>query len=49
MKIVKEDLLFQIQTILKDELVAKITETDGTLILQFENGQSFMVRIEEKQ
>ena len=48
MKIVRKDLLAQIQTVLKDEFVAKITETDEVLTLQFANGQNVTVSIEEK-
>ncbi len=48
MKIARKDLLAQIQMLLKDEFVAKITETDEFLTLQFANGQNFTVRIEEK-
>lgn len=48
MKIIKEDLLFQILTALKDEFVANVTEVGDVLTLQFANGQSFAVEVQEK-
>lgn len=47
MKIERQNLTKEIQSLLKDEFVAEITESDDTLTLSFLNGQKFMVAVQE--
>lgn len=48
MKIVKEELIEEIKAALKDEFIAKICKNENGIVLQFLNGQSFAVVVNEQ-
>ena len=48
MKILKEELMEEIKIALKDELVAKVIDGENGLVLQFLNGQTFTVVVNEQ-
>lgn len=43
----KEELLEELETAIKEVFVARVSEVEGKLILNFVNGQEFCVSIEE--
>ncbi|MBO5328019.1 MAG: hypothetical protein J6B04_02460 [Clostridia bacterium] len=47
MKILKEDLLNQIQILFKDEFVVGVVLIEDGVVLHFDNGQKFTVKIDE--
>lgn len=48
MKIEKEELMTQLQEVIKDEFVAEVSISESGLSLRFLNGQKFNVTIEEE-
>ena len=47
MKIERENLLKEIEVLLKDEFVSQVTKTENEIRLVFLNGQEFFVQVNE--
>ncbi len=48
-KIEKKDLLLEVAVALEDVFEAQVERGEDEITLRFENGQSFVLRIEEKE
>lgn len=48
-RIKKEDLLQEIECALVDCFVAALTREEGSLVMQFENGQKFRLTLQEEK
>ena len=46
-KIKTENLAMEIKAAISDLFVAQVTESQGDILLQFENGQKFVVTVKE--
>ena len=46
-KIKTENLVMEIKAAISDLFVAKVTESQSEILLQFENGQKFLLTVKE--